>query len=43
MPLRVAGKDGLAAILAAKRSAGIAPEVNLREGVIRTPLPSAKN
>ena len=37
---RVAGKDGLAAILAAKRSAGIAPEVNLKECVIRMPLPS---
>ena len=30
----------LAAMLAAKRSAGVTPEVNLRELVTRTPLPS---
>ena len=29
------------AILAAKRLAGVAPEVNLRERVTRTPPPSA--
>ena len=31
----------LAAKLAAKRSAGVAPEVNLREHVTHTPPPSA--
>ena len=30
----------LAAMLAAKRSAGVAPEVKLREHVTHTPLPS---
>ena len=37
---QVRGRDGSAAILAAKRSAGVAPEVNLREHVTHTPLPS---
>ena len=32
---------GLAAMLAAKRSAGVTPEVNLRECVTCMPLPSA--
>ena len=32
---------GLATMLAAKRSAGVAPEVNLRECVTCMPLPSA--
>ena len=31
----------LAVMLAAKRSAGVAPEVNLREHISHTPLPSA--
>ena len=35
------GRDGSAAMLAAKRSAGVAPEVNLRECVRCTPLPSS--
>ena len=39
MPRRYV-EDGSAAILAAKRSAGVAPEVNLREHVTCTPLPS---
>ena len=30
---QVFGRDGLAAMLAAKRSAGVAPEVNIRERV----------
>ena len=30
---QVCGRDGLAAMLAAKRSAGVTPEVNLREHV----------
>ena len=33
-------ENGLATILATKRSAGITPEVNVRECVIYTPLPS---
>ena len=33
-------EHGLAAMLAAKRSAGVAPEVNIRECVRHTPLPS---
>ena len=33
-------KNGSVAILAAKRSAGVAPEVNLGECVTRTPLPT---
>ena len=33
---------GLAAIPAAKRSAGVAPEMNLREHVTCMPLPSMK-
>ena len=33
--------NGSIAMLAAKRSAGVAPEVNSREHVICTPLPSA--
>ena len=32
---------GLAAMLAAKRSAGVAPEVNLIEHVAHMPVPSA--
>ena len=39
--LQVCGRDGSAVMLAAKRSAGVAPEVNLKEYVIRTPLPSS--
>ena len=35
------GSDGFVAVLAAKRLAGVAPEVNLREHVTCTPLPSA--
>ena len=31
---------GSAVMLAAKRSEGVAPEVNLREGATHTPLPS---
>ena len=34
-------KPWSAAMLAAKRSAGVSPEVNLRECISRTPLPSA--
>ena len=33
-------EDDLAAILATKRSEGVAPEMNLRECLIHTPLPS---
>ena len=33
-------EDGMAAMLANKRSAGVAPEVNLRECVTCMPLPS---
>ena len=33
-------ENGLAAMLAAKRSAGVAPEVNFRECVICTPPPN---
>ena len=39
MPRRY-GRDSLAAMLATKRSAGVAPEVNLRECVTHTPPPS---
>ena len=39
--LQVCGRDSLAAMLATKRLAGVTPEVNLRECVIHTPLPSA--
>ena len=34
-------ENGLAAMLATKRSAGVAPEVNLRECVTCMPVPSA--
>ena len=34
-------ENGSAAMLAAKRSAGVAPEVNLREYVTHTPLPNS--
>ena len=37
---QVCGRDGLAAMLAAKRLAGVAPDVNLREGVTHMPPPS---
>ena len=37
---QVRGRDGSAAMLAAKRSAGVTPEVNLREHVTCMPLPS---
>ena len=33
----------LAAMIAAKRSAGVAPEVNLRECLTHTPPPSMNN
>ena len=33
-------ENDLATMLATKRSAGVAPEVNLREYVTHTPLPS---
>ena len=33
-------ENGLAATLATKRSAGVAPEVNIREHVTCMPLPS---
>ena len=36
----VCGRDGSAAMLAAKRSAGVAPEVNLREHITQMPLAS---
>ena len=39
MPVR--GKDGSAAMLAAKRSVGVAPEVNLRQNVTRMPPPNS--
>ena len=39
--LQVCGRDGSAVMLAAKRSAGVAPVVNLKEYVIRTPLLSS--
>ena len=38
--LQVCGRDASAAMLATKRSAAVAPEVNLRECVTCTPLPS---
>ena len=38
---KVCGRDGSAAMLAARRSAGVAPAVSLREHVTHTPLPSA--
>ena len=38
---QVCGKDGSAAMLAAKRSAGVTPEVNLRRHVTCTALLSA--
>ena len=42
MPVcRYVEEIGSAAMLAAKRSAGVAPEVNVREHVTHTPLPSA--
>ena len=41
MPQQVCERDGSAAMLAAKRSAGVIPEVNLRECVTHTPLPSS--
>ena len=37
---RYVEENGLAAMLATKRSAGVTPEVNLRECVAHTPLPS---
>ena len=37
------GRDGLAAMLATKRSAGVTPEVNFRECVTHMPLPSVNN
>ena len=37
----VCGRDGLAAMLATKRSAGVTPEVNLMECVTHMPLPSS--
>ena len=37
---RSVDENGLAAMLAAKRSAGVTPEVNLRECVTCMPLPS---
>ena len=37
---RYVEENGLAAILAAKRSAGVAAEVNLKEPVTHTPPPS---
>ena len=37
---RYVEENGLAAMLAAKRSTGIAPEVNPREHVTHMPLPS---
>ena len=36
-------ENGLTEILTAIRSAGVTPEVNLREHVKHTPLPSADN
>ena len=36
-----AGLNGFVAVLAAKRLAGVAPEVNLSKHVTCTPLPSA--
>ena len=39
---RYVEEKGLAAILAAKRLAGVAPEVNLSEYVTCMPLPSVK-
>ena len=36
----VCGRDGSAAMLATKRSAGVTPEVNLRERVTCMPSPS---
>ena len=41
--LQVCGRDSSAAMLAAKRSAGVTPEVNLRECVTQTSLPSLNN
>ena len=38
---RYVEENGLAAMLANKRLAGVTPEVNLRECVTRTPPPSA--
>ena len=38
---RYVEETNLAAILATKRSAGVTPEVNLREGVTHMPPPSA--
>ena len=38
---RYVEENGSAAMLAAKRSAGVTPEVNLRECVTSMPLPSA--
>ena len=40
---RYVEENGLAAMLAANRSAGVTPEVNLREYVTRMPPPSANN
>ena len=37
---RYVEENGLAAMVAAKWSAGVAPEVNLREHIIHTALPS---
>ena len=38
---RCVEETGLAAMLAAKRSAGVPPKVNLGKRVTHTPLPSA--
>ena len=38
---RYVKENGSAAMLAAKRLAGVAPEMNLSEHVTRVPLPSA--
>ena len=38
---RYVGENGPAAMLVTKRSAGVAPEVNLREHITHMPVPSA--